>query len=170
MKKQSFNPTARNMKGILTIALAGALLTACSPKPEKHYDIDSVASEKGTEVFQPDWTNIAQHYKFPQWFQDGKFGIFIHWGVYSVPAFGNEWYSRNMYLKDSPEYKHHIETYGKHTDFGYKDFIPLFTGDKFKCLVLQRRHGVSVRCAGHNHHALRQAVQRNSGEKRSVYR
>ena len=131
MKKQSFNPTARNMKGILTIALAGALLTACSPKPEKHYDIDSVASEKGTEVFQPDWTNIAQHYKFPQWFQDGKFGIFIHWGVYSVPAFGNEWYSRNMYLKDSPEYKHHIETYGKHTDFGYKDFIPLFTGDKF---------------------------------------
>lgn len=90
MKKQSFNPTARNMKGILTIALAGALLTACSPKPEKHYDIDSVASEKGTEVFQPDWTNIAQHYKFPQWFQDGKFGIFIHWGVYSVPAFGNK--------------------------------------------------------------------------------
>lgn len=34
-------------------------------------------------------------------------------------------------MKDSPEYKHHVETYGKHTEFGYKDFIPMFTADKF---------------------------------------
>ena len=41
-----------------------------------------------------------------------KIWVFIHWGLYSVPAFHNEWYSRNMYIKGHPEYDHHIETYG----------------------------------------------------------
>lgn len=81
--------------------------------------------------FTDDWKNIAENYKFPDWFRDAKFGIFIHWGVYSVPAFGNEWYPRNMYIKDSPEYKHHIATWGEHTKFGYKDFIPMFKAEKF---------------------------------------
>ena len=40
--------------------------------------------------FKPDWASL-QGYTVPGWYQDGKFGIFIHWGVYSVPAFGNEW-------------------------------------------------------------------------------
>ena len=93
--------------------------------------INSVASPKGTDVFQPDWENIARHYECPAWFRDGKFGIFIHWGVYAAPAFGNEWYARNMYQEGSGEYKHHIETWGKHTDFGYKDFIPMFKAEKF---------------------------------------
>ncbi|MDD4697137.1 MAG: alpha-L-fucosidase [Fermentimonas sp.] len=43
-------------------------------------NIDSVSSPKGTEVFQPNWENIAENYEFPQWFSDSKFGIFIHWG------------------------------------------------------------------------------------------
>jgi len=64
---------------------------------------------------------------------DAKLGIFIHWGVYSVPAYGSEWYPRNMYI-DKKEwrgrvYRHHREKYGK--DFGYKDFIPQFKGEKF---------------------------------------
>ena len=63
----------------------------------------------------------------PEWYQDGKFGIFIHWGVYAVPAFGNEWYPRNMYLPGTPEFEHHRETCGDHQVFGYKDFIPQFT-------------------------------------------
>ena len=84
--------------------------------------------EKGP--YSADWDSLAAH-KAPKWFLDGKFGIFIHWGVYSVPAFGSEWYSRNMYVKDSAEFKHHAETYGPHKDFGYKDFIPMFRGEKF---------------------------------------
>ena len=116
----------------VTLACAAFALAACTSAPKKpHYNIDSVASEQGTEVFQSDWDSIAAHYHFPEWFRDGKFGIFIHWGVYSVPAFGSEWYSRNMYIKDSREYKHHIETYGPHTEFGYKDFIPMFKAEKF---------------------------------------
>lgn len=76
------------------------------------------------------WESLSD-YQVPQWYRDAKFGIFIHWGVYSVPSFGNEWYSRNMYIKDSKAYKHHVETYGKHSEFGYKDFIPMFKGKKF---------------------------------------
>jgi len=67
----------------------------------------------------------------PRWLYNGKSGIFVHWGVFAVPAFGSEWYPRNMYIQGTPEYKHHIETWGKHTEFGYKDFIPLFTASEF---------------------------------------
>lgn len=80
--------------------------------------------------YQDTWESLSA-YQVPQWYQDAKFGIFIHWGIYSVPAFGSEWYSRNMYIQGSPEYGHHIATYGKHTEFGYKDFIPLFRAEHF---------------------------------------
>lgn len=80
--------------------------------------------------YQDTWESLSQ-YRIPEWYKDTKLGIFIHWGVYSVPAFGSEWYSRNMYIQGSPEYKHHIETYGPHKDFGYKDFIPMFKAEKF---------------------------------------
>jgi hypothetical protein len=80
------------------------------------------------ERYQATWESLKK-YQTPEWFSDVKFGIFIHWGVYSVPAFGNEWYPRNMYRKDSKEYKHHIEKYGSLNKFGYKDFIPMFKGE-----------------------------------------
>jgi alpha-L-fucosidase len=76
------------------------------------------------------WESLCQ-FEAPQWYRDAKFGIFIHWGVFSVPAFANEWYSRNMYHKGTPENEHHVETYGPLTSFGYKDFIPMFKGEKF---------------------------------------
>ncbi len=89
--------------------------------------IDQVI-EKGR--FKDNWASLSQ-YKVPQWYKDAKFGIFIHWGVYSVPAFGNEWYPRQMYLEGTKEFEHHVKTYGKHKDFGYKDFIPMFKAEKF---------------------------------------
>lgn len=80
--------------------------------------------------FKDTWESLSQ-YTVPEWYKDAKFGIFIHWGVYSVPAFGSEWYSRNMYIQGSKEYEHHIKTYGAHKDFGYKDFIPMFRAENF---------------------------------------
>jgi alpha-L-fucosidase len=80
--------------------------------------------------FRPDWESLEK-YEAPDWYRDAKFGIFIHWGVYSVPAFGNEWYPRNMYREGSEEYKHHIATYGPQDKFGYKDFIPMFKAERF---------------------------------------
>ena len=76
------------------------------------------------------WQSLCQH-SIPQWFQRGKLGIFIHWGIYSVPAFGNEWYSRNMYDPNHREFAHHLQTYGKQDVFGYKDFIPMFRAENF---------------------------------------
>ena len=80
--------------------------------------------------YRADWESL-RNYEVPDWYKDAKFGIFIHWGVYSVPAFGSEWYPREMYQEGSKEYKHHLATYGPLTQFGYKDFIPRFTAQKF---------------------------------------
>ncbi len=80
--------------------------------------------------YKDNWESLS-HIKVPTWLTNGKFGIFIHWGVYSVPAFGNEWYPRHMYVKGTEEYEHHIKTYGKHKDFGYADFVPIFKAEKF---------------------------------------
>lgn len=87
-----------------------------------------VSIEKGPYV--ADWTSL-DGYTVPRWYEDAKFGIFIHWGVYSVPAFGTEWYARNMYREGTEVYEHHVQTYGTPDQFGYKDFIPMFTAEKF---------------------------------------
>ncbi len=69
-------------------------------------------------------------YKCPEWFRDAKFGIYVHWGVYSVAERG-EWYARQMYIEGKPEYRHHLKTYGHPSEFGYKDFIPMWKAEKF---------------------------------------
>ena len=89
--------------------------------------IDDVI-EKGP--YKDTWASLSS-WQTPKWYQKAKFGIFIHWGVYSVPAFDSEWYPRNMYIEGSKVYEHHIKTYGAHKDFGYKDFIPMFKAEKF---------------------------------------
>lgn len=89
--------------------------------------IDNVI-EKGP--FKDNWDSLSG-YQVPAWFKAAKFGIFIHWGIYSVPAFGSEWYSRNMYIPGSMEYEHHRKVYGSQKDFGYKDFIPMFKAEQF---------------------------------------
>ncbi|MGH9513978.1 MAG: alpha-L-fucosidase [Terriglobales bacterium] len=88
--------------------------------------------EKATHggPFRADWESL-KNYEVPEWYKDAKFGIFIHWGVYSVPAFGNEWYPRSMYIPGSEEYKHHLATYGPPDKFGYKDFIPMFKAEHY---------------------------------------
>jgi len=80
--------------------------------------------------FRPDWESL-QKYQVPDSYKDAKFGIFIHWEVYSVPAFSNEWYPRNMYEPGFEAYKHHIATYGPQDKFGYKDFVPMFKAEHF---------------------------------------
>ena len=60
-----------------------------------------VSSKAAAHPYEPTWESL-KHYQVPEWYRDAKFGIFIHWGVYCVPAFGNEWYPRNMYLPTQP--------------------------------------------------------------------
>jgi alpha-L-fucosidase len=73
--------------------------------------------------FKPTFESLEKVNPVPEWFKDAKFGIYFHWGVYSVPAFSNEWYPRNMYIKGSPENKHHIEIYGDPSQWPYNYFI-----------------------------------------------
>jgi alpha-L-fucosidase len=110
------------------------------------------ASNDSLRRYRPEWASLTQH-AVPKWFEGAKLGIFIHYGLYSVPAwaptlkltktgeidwgefsadgsqwFANnpyaEWYMNSMSIKGSPTWKHHIETYGE--KFGYLDFIPIF--------------------------------------------
>lgn len=80
--------------------------------------------------YRATWESLAG-YEPPLWYADAKFGIFVHWGAYSVPAFGSEWYPRNMYRRGTPEYEHHLAAHGPHSDFGYKDFFPMFRAERF---------------------------------------
>lgn len=102
------------------------------------------ASVSADTKYSADWESLSK-YKIPEWFQDAKFGIFIHWGAYSVPAFGSEWYPRWMYMDTAtfsaqlnlesegpnPAYLHHKKKWGDQKVFGYKDFIPMFKAEKF---------------------------------------
>jgi len=105
-------------------------------KATSKYDAQRAALLKEVDVighqgpFRPDWESL-QKYEVPEWYRDAKFGIFIHWGAYSVPAFGSEWYPRLMYESGTQEFKHHIATYGPQDKFGYKDFIPNFKAEHF---------------------------------------
>jgi len=95
--------------------------------------------------YRADWATLI-HYQQPQWYTDAKFGIFIHWGVYSVPAAENEWYPRNMYRPSEGAYKNFREHFANgeiscgggapadRSSFagcGYKDLIPLFKAEHF---------------------------------------
>jgi len=85
--------------------------------------------------YEPNWESLKQ-YAVPEWFKDAKLGIFIHWGVYAVPAFDNEWYPRFMYRDEVSRkgvnfYQYHVEHYGHPSEFGYKDFIPMFKAERW---------------------------------------
>ena len=120
-------------------------------KNERLQQIDKVI---GNGSFKDSWASLCTH-NTPKWLRDGKFGIFIHWGLYSVPAFGSEWYPRHVYRKDSPEYRYHVNKYGPLDKFGYKDFIPLFKAEQFepkKWVELFKKSGAKYVAPVGEHH------------------
>ncbi len=99
----------------------------------------SVVLAQASQKYKPSWESLDQR-PIPEWFLDAKFGIFIHWGVYSVPAWRRvteglyasyaEWYyARVMFDKESRGREFHIKNFGK--DFEYRDFAPLFKAELF---------------------------------------
>lgn len=109
--------------------------------------------------YKDDWQSLSGH-KTPDWYYRAKLGIFIHWGIYSVPAYACEWYPRWMYNPGSREYEYHKKNFGDPKDFGYKDFIPMFKGERFNAdewVELFRRAGagyVMPVCEHHNGFAM----------------
>jgi len=85
--------------------------------------------------FRADWATLMK-YQQPQWYKDAKFGIFIHWGVFCVPAAEYEWYPRNMYRPGDGSYKNFQEHFASKDPAqkdvkGYKDLIPLFKAEHY---------------------------------------
>lgn len=87
------------------------------------------------QKYTPDWESLGQHQAVPEWLRDAKFGIYTHWGVYSVPAYNNEHYYRTMHHSEGYSkhgtFQRHKALYGSLDKFGYHDFIPMFKGEKF---------------------------------------
>jgi alpha-L-fucosidase len=106
---------------IQTMIILTFFLISCRPNEKKEID---------HSVYTPDWESLSAHNQSPRWFQDAKFGIYFHWGVYSVPAFDSEWYPRNMHFPGKTM-EHHIRHYGPPGEFGYHDFVPLFKAENF---------------------------------------
>ena len=79
-----------------------------------------------------EWSELL-NFTTPEWLKKKKFGIYTHWGIWSVPAFGPNvtWYPYKMYQEGTPQYSFHCKKYGHPAQFGYKDLIPLFTAEKF---------------------------------------
>ena len=130
------------MKPLKAMLLAGALALSATTAQAQTYPMDFKAAPVTRQLgkvdagvkrgpFKPSWDSLTG-YKVPEWFRNAKFGIFIHWGPYSVPGFQTEWYSRNMYVRSSPIYTYHRNVWGPQSKFGYKDFIPLFKAEKFQ--------------------------------------
>ncbi len=128
---------------LLIASLRGGAIHAADDKGalragfESAIDRQVAAMEQVIEQgpYAADWESLKRHQAAPEWFKDAKFGIYWHWGVYSVPAYGNEWYAQRMHLLDAKNkrsyYKHHVETYGEPDQFGYHDFVPMFKAEQF---------------------------------------
>ncbi len=161
------NKSKYSLMGLLIIAMLSLLnFTTCT----KDFSIE--------KPYKPTWNSLRNH-STPEWLKDAKFGIYTHWGVWSVPAFARivsrddpphpykgislkqvkssktmfdtaeerlevieslitlrtgrdgTWYPFNMYREGTDQYNYHVKTYGPPEEFGYKDFIPLFTAEKF---------------------------------------
>ena len=115
--------------------LAAGLIAAGLPSGNQCSAVKSNVEPEVDELMEGTFnasTESLSEYQVPEWYRDAKFGIFIHYGIYSVPAFGDEWYGHWMYMKGTKSYggsdiyTYHKNTYGGSAAFGYKDFIPQF--------------------------------------------
>jgi|GEM_PF-870437 len=106
------------------------------------------ADETVPKYYLANWESL-RNYQVPEWYKDAKFGLWTHWGVYSVPGYrgthAGEWYPRWMYLVEDPSgkpfngydqqgaaiMKHHRKTYGDPSTFGYHDLVPMWKAEKW---------------------------------------
>ena len=110
------------MKKYLSFLLLTLFVACTGPKKSEVTEVDA---------YEANWESLSKHNASPEWFRDAKLGIYFHWGIYSVPAYGSEWYPRWMHFENQDIYRHHVETYGHPSEFGYHDFVPMFKAENF---------------------------------------
>ena len=105
-------------------------------------------------MYEPTWESVRTH-PLPDWYADAKLGVFIHWGLFSVPGWAPqvddvqqvlkdggpaglfrdnpyaEWYRNSMQVEGSPTWQHHRETYG--ADYPYDGFVEPFDAGTAEC-------------------------------------
>lgn len=105
---------------LIILILCEVLLIQCADKPVK--------------IYEPTWESLSQ-YEVPEWFMDAKFGLFMHWGPQSLAIDHEGWVARHMYMQEGAQwgddYRKHVENFGHPSEFGYKDFIPLWKAENW---------------------------------------
>src|SRR5688572_30512896 len=116
------------------------------------------AQEKQT-FYEANWESLSRHTEVPEWIRDAKFGIYCHWGVYSVPAYDNEQYYFFMHQDSGYDkmgtWRRQEDLYGPLSKFGYHDFIPMFTAKAFNAdewAMLFKKSGAKFAGAVAEHH------------------
>lgn len=107
----------------------------------------------GDGPFRATWDSLSQ-YECPEWYRDAKFGIWNHWSPQCVAEDG-DWYARNIYVGDQPQYRYHLEHYGHPSRFGYKDLCAQWTllnWQPEQLMDLYGRAGARLFLALANHH------------------
>lgn len=131
------------------VACVAIAFLICRPATAQHYE--------------PTWESLDSR-PIPEWFNEAKFGIFIHWGVYSVPAYRPlsdrlyasyaEWYyARVLGDHENGGHEFHVKNYGE--DFEYRDFAPHFKAELFdpdQWANLFRRSGAKYVVLTSKHH------------------
>ncbi len=116
------------------LLLSASTMFAQAPHPAVESAVKQIDQVTTDGPFAANWESLKK-YQVPQWYKDAKFGIFIHWGAYSIPAYGSEWYPRQMYInrdrRGANMFQFHLDKFGSQKTFGYKDFIPMFKAEKF---------------------------------------
>jgi alpha-L-fucosidase len=146
------NMASISPSGLMTAKTAGTVTVTAKARIG---DVEKAGSlritiAKADAKYQDNLPSIAASYQIPEWFRDAKFGLFLHWGIYSVPAYQHEWYPKCMY-EDWRDW--HVASYG--SDFGYKDYLPSFTADKYapdKWVELFRKAGAKYIVPTAEHH------------------
>ena len=88
-----------------------------------------VSLSYGSAHYKPTWESLDSR-PLPSWYDEAKFGIFIHWGVYSVPSFGSEWFWYRWKAKQLPSYVEFMKQ-NYPPNFEYADFAPMFKAEFF---------------------------------------
>ncbi|MBP0905423.1 alpha-L-fucosidase [Mariniflexile gromovii] len=126
------------LKLIIVVFLSLSTLVCLGQKKQK---------AQAKTIIDPNWDSMAKKYQVPEWFQDGKIGVWMHWGIPSAidetrPNDGSH-YGRRMYGPNDGETgaqlnmtqtlsDWHAKTYGAPEDFGYEKFVPNFTAENWK--------------------------------------
>src|SRR3954453_13452707 len=92
---------SRRLFLVVTLTLVFAVRAIAQSGPETTPQIVAAAASAPPQIapgpFEPTWDSVKTNYKTPPWFADAKFGVMMHWGIYSVPAYASEWYGKHMY-------------------------------------------------------------------------